>query len=391
MSDPSSTQHVLAFEEAEGFGGAFVDLRHIATELRDRGLRVSIARTYDHPCWQAPELEGITLMKHTRWELSRQLRQEVPAPRPIRLAAHGLEMLAQRAPQALRYAAWGRKAGVTAVFLNNGLAFNVLGVAVARLLRVPVYPYFQGEVFPGRLFKALIPAFEHGFAVSEWLAGLTIDAGVPPERLEVLHPGIAPIARPELARPRTRGDGEPVRVGMVGMFTRWKGQLAFLEAFALAAARVPDLEAWLFGATVPGQEAYAAEIHAAIAEAGLGDRVRIVSDRSTPETIYPEVDFTVHSSTSPEPFGRVMIEAMAFGRPVITAGDGGTRESIRDGDTGYLASPADPELVAQRIVTLATDEALRVEMGERAIEDVAQRFTYPGVLEPVLKRFGVAD
>lgn len=386
-----SDQHVLAFEEAQGFGGAFVDLRHIATELRDRGVRVSIARTYEHACWQAPELEGVTLLKHARWELSRHLREDVSAPRALRVAAHGLELLAQRAPQALRYAAWGRREGVTAVFLNNGLAYNVLGVAVARLLGVPVHPYFQGVPHSGRLFKRLIPSFERGFAVSAWIADVTAEMGVARETLEVLYPGVVPLADPELARPRVRAPGDPVRVGMVGMFTRWKGQTAFLRAFAGAAARVPELEAWLFGAPVPGQEAYAREITEAIGSAGLADRVRVVGDRTTPEGIYPEVDFTVHSSTSPEPFGRVMIEAMAFGRPVITAGDGGTRESICEGETGFLASPADPDLVAARIETLATDHAMRTRMGERAREDVARRFTYPGVLSPVLRQFGVAD
>ena len=134
-------------------------------------------------------------------------------------------------------------------------------------------------------------------------------------------------------------------------------------------------------------ERYAEHLQRKIDDLGIRDAIRIVADRSTPETMYPDVDFTVHSSIDPEPFGRVVIEAMAFGRPIITAHDGGPAETVREGQTGFLADPRDPALVARRMVLLATDHALRARMGAAGRADVLDHFVYPEVLEPLLRRF----
>lgn len=377
--------HVLMFEEAAGFGGAFIDLCHIVEALLERGVRVTVVHSWKGPAWDALAKKGALLRYQRRWDLAERLRL-ASRGQGLRRAAYATDLLANLGPAGLRQAAWARRNGVTCVFLNNSIVHNLSGAIAARVLGVPLYVYFQGlePGADGRLLHRVLPWMTRGFAVSDWIRHRHHELGVPLEAMDVLYPGVhAPEATQAAARP----EGGTVRVGMVGMLTPWKGQLAFLEALALARREAPQLEGWLFGRAVPGHERYEVEVRGRIETLGLRDHVRIVSDRSTPEAIYPEVDFTVHSSIEPEPFGRVLIEAMSFARPVVAAREGGPGEVIRHGETGYRAAPTEHAEVATHMARLANDRPLLLRMGAAAREDVMARFSYPKVLEPVLARF----
>jgi len=75
------------------------------------------------------------------------------------------------------------------------------------------------------------------------------------------------------------------------------------------------------------------------------------------------LDVVVHASTEPEPFGMVIIEAMASGRPVIASEAGGARELFSDGENALAHSPGDSDSLATQILRLAADEDLRTRLG----------------------------
>jgi glycosyltransferase involved in cell wall biosynthesis len=355
-------------------------------ELRKRDVRVSIARTYQGTCWDPLEAAGVTLLDHDRWDLAVRLTAEDRFNVRARQAIYLGELLTQHASHAVRYALWARKHGVTHVFANNSFSHSPATVAIAKLLRIPCWSYFQGNLGGHNGFRQLMPYVDFGFGVSKRVRDQAVTYGFSPDRLDVLYPGVV-LPAASLAAPREK-DGR-IRVGMVGMFTRWKGHIPFLKAFALAAGRAPQLDAWLFGRVVPGQEAYGREVLQLIETLGLQDRVRIVDDRSSPETIYPDADFTVHCSTTPEPFGRVVIEAMSFGRPIVAASQGGPTEVVTPGEDGFLVDPLDAEGLAGYLVDMANDENKRVAMGEAARGRIERDFTYPNVLTPLFARLGL--
>jgi glycosyltransferase involved in cell wall biosynthesis len=74
-------------------------------------------------------------------------------------------------------------------------------------------------------------------------------------------------------------------------------------------------------------------------------------------------DVLVHSSVLPEPFGLVIMEAMAMERPVVTSRLGGPGEIVRDGYEGVLVDPSNPEEIAAALLRLAADPALRTRLG----------------------------
>ena len=77
-----------------------------------------------------------------------------------------------------------------------------------------------------------------------------------------------------------------------------------------------------------------------------------------PLPLVASLDVVVHAAIEPEPFGRVVLEAMALGRPVIATALGGPVEIIQDGISGFLVPPEDAEAIAQRVCRLFDDPGL---------------------------------
>jgi glycosyltransferase involved in cell wall biosynthesis len=87
------------------------------------------------------------------------------------------------------------------------------------------------------------------------------------------------------------------------------------------------------------------------------------------------LDVYVHSALRPEPFGRVLVEAMGAGKPVIAPDAGGVPEIVEHGRTGLLFQPCGVEALAHAIVSLLRDEARRDAMGEAALQVARRKFT----------------
>lgn len=158
-------------------------------------------------------------------------------------------------------------------------------------------------------------------------------------------------------------DGDVLFV-LVGRINWWKGQKLLVQAFSQLAV---DTRQWarlvIVGSAPDGQAHYEAELAECIASSGCADRITVLARRSDIDPIWDAADVVVVPSTEPEPFGRVAIEAMGFGKPVIAAGHGGLIEIVVDGETGLLFAPRDPAALAMVMMTLAEDIDLRVRMG----------------------------
>ncbi len=150
------------------------------------------------------------------------------------------------------------------------------------------------------------------------------------------------------------GDDVPL-AGSVARLDTWKGFETLLDAFALVRRDRPDAELVVAGAAVPGKEAYAAglEERAAAMEGvhWLGPR------RDVPE-LMADLDVFVQVSTEPEPFGLVVVEALASGTPVVAGAEGGPLEILGPSAVasptpgGRLVRPGDPAALAEAVLQL---------------------------------------
>lgn len=130
-------------------------------------------------------------------------------------------------------------------------------------------------------------------------------------------------------------DGLPV-VGVFGRLAEWKGQHIAIEAMA----HLPGVHLILVGDALFGEQGYAERLKRQTASLGLQERVHFLGFRADIPRLMRMVRVVLHTSTSPEPFGRVIVEGMLARRPVIATRAGGVAEILTDGETGIMVSPA---------------------------------------------------
>lgn len=170
---------------------------------------------------------------------------------------------------------------------------------------------------------------------------------------------------------------------IVGVFSRiagWKGQHVLLEALA----RLPGFRAILVGdALFPEDEAYLAHLRRQCDALGLGGRVHFLGFRRDVPALLKLCDVVAHTSTAPEPFGRVIVEAMLAGRPIVASAAGGVPEIIEAGRTGLLVPPGDPEALAAALARMRTEPGLAAGLAAAAKADALARFSLPSMLRQI--------
>jgi glycosyltransferase involved in cell wall biosynthesis len=171
-------------------------------------------------------------------------------------------------------------------------------------------------------------------------------------------------------------DAGTVRVGLVATYARWKGHEVFLEAVARIAPGVPA-RFFVVGGPIyrtGGSQHDPVALRERAAALGLAGRVGFVGHQDDPAAVFRALDVVVHASTRPEPFGRVIVEAMACGRAVVVARAGGAAELFDDGVSALGCPPSDPAALAAAVTRLAGDGGLRRALGEAARRSVTGRF-----------------
>jgi glycosyltransferase involved in cell wall biosynthesis len=168
---------------------------------------------------------------------------------------------------------------------------------------------------------------------------------------------------------RTNGprSGKPLVVAMVAsLSSRTKKHRLFIEA----AARLNDVggvEFRIYGHDPSSSGAqtgdgYVDALRARIQQLGLSQRVQFPGYIADPARIMSEIDVLVHPADN-ESFGRVVVEAMSAGLPVVGVRGGGVGEIVLDRETGLLSAPDDPAALATNIAQLVSDNELRACLG----------------------------
>ncbi len=266
------------------------------------------------------------------------------------------------------------------VHTNTGV---ILSPALAAwLARVPHIWHVRDSFLEFRSLWKYYRRYITGFSRRVLCVSNAIAAQFPGARnVEVVHNGL-PLGEFEVDAVALRaqfraahGLGEALVVGCVGRIKLVrKGQEVFVRAATLLKQRGVNAKYLIVGTTFPGNEDHEQRLRAMIAEAGLTEDVVFTGELADVRPAYAAMDVFVLPSAQPEPFGGVVLEAMAMGRPVIATAIGGSLDQVADGLTGFLVPPSDAALLAERLEELLRNERLRVSMGEAGRERLANCF-----------------
>lgn len=175
-------------------------------------------------------------------------------------------------------------------------------------------------------------------------------------------------------------------VGIVGNIQPWKGQDVVIRAVALLRKEVPDIVCLIIGDVSKSFQldvAYLDSLQRLIADEKLHGHVIMTGYRRDVASYMNAMDVVIHSSIDPEPFGRVLLEAMSVRKPLVAAAAGGVPEIVVDGTTGFLFTPGDATELAAHLCDLLRDMGKRTLMGNNGYDRVVSEFNVNRTTEAI--------
>lgn len=372
---------VLYVENGIGYGGAIICLRHLVRNIdRDRFEPMVITGLGD-PKYQEIALEAawkhipdkrvdvISLKRHlaaVRWP------DAMPGLRwLLNQVLSRLDDVANFLPSLLQTLWTVGRFRPALIHVNNEPLCNRAAVLAGKLLRVPVVAHVRGDQKGSPMMHSLFKLPNYFIAVSQWVSESIGRVGIPASKRTYIYDGI------ELDKLDLHADGAAFRrhhgiaekafvVGLVGLLIPWKGQRLFLEAALQLLPQMPDAVFAIVGGTPDECAYFEAELRLRSAQPDLQGRVVFTGHVSGMASVYNGLDIVLSASTSPEPLGTVVIEAMTMARPLIAPNHGGAVEMVEHDKTGLLFKAGDAPDLAESILRVYRDPGLGRRLGQAA-------------------------
>ncbi len=274
------------------------------------------------------------------------------------------------------------------VHLNDVVCVSRAGIMAARAAGVPAICHLRAMAQRNHFDRRLSRSLRGFIAISEAVARHERALGGRVEPCWVVYNGVdlaefAVADDPLALRAELGLAPEDQVVGCVGRLVAWKGQHILLRALAELAPARPRLRGLVVGAPEAQGQEYADALRALARELALEDRLIWTGFRQDIPRLLRAMDLLAHTSIAPEPFGRVLIEAMAAGTPVIASDAGAVPEIITHGATGLLVPPGQAAPLAQAIAWALDHPQERAAWQGAARRAVEERFSLAAYVEGV--------
>ena len=367
---------ILFLHHTAIIGGAELHLLSVARHFREASTVVLFA---DGPLRHVLETAGVQVRVFPSEWAAEGVRHENPRLSPRNIAA--ALRLAWLTARSMR--------GADLIYANSPKALLV--TSIARLVRRKPVIWFLHDLldethFSPRTIRLLVAAANRTavriLANSKATAAAFVAAGGRGDPMRVVYDGFdaARFLDTSVDVPASGAElglkGSHV-LGVFGRITPWKGQDVVMRALA----QVPSVVALFVGEEEDG--GYAKELRLLASKLGIAERVRFLGFREDMPQLMRLVDCVVHASTNPEPFGRVIVEGMLAGRPVIATRAGGVPEIIEDGVSGILVPPGNPDELAAAIVRVLSDPVGTERLAQRGRARALELFNEKRMLREI--------
>jgi glycosyltransferase involved in cell wall biosynthesis len=384
-----SEKRVLYVENGIGYGGAIICLRHLVRNLDRRRFEPMVVTGLGDAKYQ--EIAAEAAWKHIpdkRLDVISMKRELAAARWPdvlpglrwtLNQVLSRLDDLVNFVPSFLQTLWTVLRFKPDLIHVNNEPLCNRAAVLAGKVLGVPVVAHVRGDQKGSPMMHSFFRLPDYFIAVSRWVSDSIGRIGVPEQKRTYIYDGI------ELDKLTLHADGLAFRrrhgiseeafvVGLVGLLIPWKGQRLFLDAVQQLLAKMPDAVFAIVGGTPDECAYFEAELRQRTNQPDLRGRVVFTGHVSDMASVYNGLDIVLSASTSPEPLGTVVIEAMTMARPLIAPNHGGAVEMVEHERTGLLFKPGDAADLAATILRLYRDVDLRKRLGEAARAHALQVF-----------------
>lgn len=280
---------------------------------------------------------------------------------------------------AVRVAQFARKRGAALLHCNS-LKADIYGAVAGKLARIPVLWHVRDHIDPSYLPARAVHLFRQfarklpDYVVCNSQSSLEkLFPGGVPVRARAVHDGLADRELTSPLPDLTGWKNNPPTVGIVGRLVEWKGQHVFLEAARKLRESGVAARFLVIGAALFGEHDYEERLR--VLAAPLGTHVEFLGFRADVPDLMRNLDVFVHASITPEPFGQVVVEAMAEGVPVIASDGGGVREIITHGENGLLSPMGDADALAQNLRDLLGNPTQAARLARAGYTRVRSQFT----------------
>lgn len=295
------------------------------------------------------------------------------------------EFVLRQAPRIRAFVQIIRQNKIDLVHTHNNLRVARPEIIAAWLTNVPCILHNHGYLeltYFDHIFSRFVDSFIY---ISQDVSEYHMSQGKPLTKGKVIHNGIDISAFKQqddttLYRSEFNINSDDILVGLVGRIVWWKGHDYFVKALAEVVKQIPNVKGLIIGEFRENSDTnqnieYNNRLHSLIKSLNLENRIIFTGFRSDVPSIMHAMDVIVHASTTPEPFGLVIVEGMAAGKPVIAAAAGGVLDIIEDGVNGLLVPIKDSDAMAEAMLYIISNPDKAIQMGLAARRHVVQKFT----------------
>ena len=279
---------------------------------------------------------------------------------------------------------------------TNAVKCHLLATALWPVVRRPILWHIR-DIFANGPTLSILRGFAR-FPQIHWVANSKATAtSFNPAFTsgQVIWNGLDPLTyHPARSRGFARNlgvSGDAPVVGIVGVLARWKGHPEFIELARRLVARGSSAHFVIVGDAIydtVGETHYREELEKQVKEAGLTGRLSFTGFRSDVAEVMNGIDLLVHASIRPEPFGRVIVEAMACETPVVAVAAGGIPEIAESGKSALLYRAGDVDAKAEAVERMLGDADLRKRIAEEGRRVFLEKFTRDVYIQKVAGTYG---
>lgn len=290
-----------------------------------------------------------------------------------------LKLLYKAIPEALKLIKIIIDQNIDLLHLNHNLNGDRAGIVAGILTRTKIISHYRGLYKPVPIDIFLAKFILKIICISDFVKQEYISHGIHEEKCITVYNGVdINTFKPSSSSSNT------IIIGCIGRLEEWKGQHVLIKA-------IPDILKIFPTAYFQfiGNGSNKKNLLKLSDSLNVSKSLEFTGSISNIKDRLKEFTIAVHTSIEPEPFGRVVIEAMAMGKTVISTNIGGPTEIISNNVDGFLIEPNSPKNLAKKIIEVLKDEKLNFRIGKRARSTVEEKFRASLTTEKIERTYSI--